>query len=378
MWSLNMQNRHLSSFARQLAMAAFAVSLASFSAAATAQQSLLPAGVVTASSLGEPELKTVRDAIAPQVALLSGAADKIGKARDMLLSPIATGPGNPTPSVPFRLRYAEELAKALEPVIAGTNQMAKINALVIAGELGTGEAARLVSTARKDTDASVRFQAADATKQIVDIFAKARGSALLDADEARKLLDDTMKAMASEKDPLVIDAMFATFETALASQALQESALKAISDSANALVRTTGNAAIDTRLVECMQRVSTTLQDLLNRGGQMTAASKISAADFGGSVLWHTSRAIQSKAIPGGEAGKTQRDAYARMARGAENLVILAGKSLSPGTNFASKGVDAKIRQGNNQGDAASVQDASDLMAMLGSQPFGVGAARYK
>jgi hypothetical protein len=365
---LNRLNRHT----RFVAAGVFAWALVT---GAVAQPALLPANLVQAGSLAPDQVASIAAAIKPHVEALSGPADAIGAARRQLLSPLAAT-GNP--SVPFRLRYAEEVSKQLAPVLSGSNQMAKINALVIAGELSTSDAARLLATSRKDTDPSVRFQAADAGRAILATYANSRGSTLLADDDARSLVSDIAKAIASEKDPLVQDALLASLEAALPSTKLQEAAAKSLADAANTIARNASKSAADTRLLEAFERVANTMSDLLIRqGNAMVAPVKIAIGDFAASSLWHTKQAIAAKAVPGG-ADQPLRDAYSRLAQSSENLILRAGTSLDPTLKVSPKNTGSKVGQGNTQGDASFVADANELIAVVTTPPFGVNASRYK
>ncbi len=368
MCALNRLNRHT----RFVAAGVFAWALVS---AAVAQPALLPANIVQAGAVAPDQVAAIAAAIKPHVEALSGPTDAIGAARRQLLSPLAAS-GNP--SVPFRLRYAEEVSKQLAPLLNGNNQMAKINALVIAGELSTSDAVRLLAKPRTDADPSVRFQAADAGRAILSTYANARGSTLLGDDDARTLVNDIAKAISAEKDPLVQDALLASLEAALPSQKLQELAAKSLADAANAIARAADKSAADTRLLEAFQRVADTMSDLLNRQGTtMPAPMKVSIGDFGASTLWHTKQAIAAKAVPGG-ANQPLRDAYSRLAQSSENLILRAGNSLGPTFKGSPKNMGTKVAQGNNQGDAAFVADANELIALVTAAPFSVNAARYK
>jgi hypothetical protein len=366
---LNRLNRHT----RFVAAGVFAFALGS---TVFAQPALLPANVVQAQAVGADQVAAIAAAIKPHVEALAGPAENISQARRQLLSPLTA---TAAPSVPFRLRYAEEMSKQLAPVLAGSNQMAKINALVIAGELATSDAARLLGNARKDTDPSVRFQAADAGRAILTTYANARGGTLLSDDDARALVSDAAKAIAAEKDPLVQDALLASLEAAMSTAKLQEQAGKSLADAANGIARASDKAAADTRLLEAMERVANTLSDLLIRQGTtLGAPTKTAIGDFAASCLWHAKQAIGAKAVPGG-ADQPLRAAYSRLAQSSENLIIRAGSSLGPNFKMTPKNTGTKIAQGNNPGDAAFVADANELIAAVTAQPFvGVTAARYK
>lgn len=374
MCALNRLTRHTRSVSGLLAAGVIALALTT---AAHAQPSLLPPNIVTATSLSSDDLSAINKAIKPHVDALSGPADKLSDARKQLLSPLVAANN---PSVPFRLRYAEELSKALTPALSGTNQMAKINALVIAGELGTADAARLVNAARKDADPSVRFQAADASRGILTTYVNSRGGTLLGDDDARSFVNETAKAFAGEKDPLVLDALLGALETALANAKLQDVAAKGLADGANGIARTAAASAADLRLLEGLQRVCNTAVDLLNRQGQsMSAPARSSIADFAASCLWHIRQAINGKAVPAGAGGATLRESYARLAGSCENIIILTATSLAPTTKFTPKGLEANLKQGNNQGDAAFMASANELIAAVTAQPFvGIQATRYK
>lgn len=365
---LNRLNRHT----RFVAAGVFAWALVT---AAVAQPSLLPANLVQAGSLAPDQVAAIAAAVKPHIEALSGPADAIGSARRQLLSPLAA---SNNPSVPFRLRYAEEVSKQLAAVLSGSNQMAKINALVIAGELSTSDAARVIANSRKDTDPSVRFQAADAGRAILSTYANSRSSPLLGDDDARSLVNEIAKAVASEKDPLVQDALLASLEAALPSTKLQEAAAKGLADAANNIARGASKSAADTRLLEAFERVANTMSDLLIRqGNSMVAPVKVAIGDFGASSLWHTRQAISAKAVPGG-ADQPIRDAYARLAQSSENLILRAGASLDPTLKVAPKNTGAKVSQGNTSGDASFVADANELIGVVTAAPFGVNASRYK
>lgn len=142
---------------------------------------------------------------ANKAGLTGGDAAAIEKSRKALLNPLMVGP-NAAVAPAFRVEYAGKLGSTLEAMATDTkSDHAAINAAVIAGELGTREGLRILTTSLKDSRPAVRAAAAAGYRS--SLVTARRGQPAFAARDAVTAVADLKAALEAEKDPFVADSI---------------------------------------------------------------------------------------------------------------------------------------------------------------------------
>lgn len=360
----------------RVALLGLCASLA-FACLAPAQDSPgeLPAALRTGSvtAAQQPELDNF---IAQHVQGLSGSPEAIRTARATLLRQLS-----PDASVSFRLRYADSLGKSLRPILENpqATELARVNVLVIAGEIATAASAELIGVARTSPQPSVRYQAADATRAIFEKQLEAGAAATIDTTVLQNLVQGQVRALRDEKDPLVIDAGLGALFAAVQVDALRTPAVEGLAAVVVGLVRTSADRPADTIVQQALTRTATNLRnDLAQRGRGYTPEALRAAATLGGSVVWHVQRVVRAKAIPTDQATATQRDALARLTNAGEGLALFSGTLMAPTFSRATSTMAEKLRAATAQGDAGLIADADEFLRALLADPFRLPADSFR
>jgi hypothetical protein len=175
-----------------IAAAILAARIFDGSAVAQAPPPPLSTLVITAVDLsGDPE-NQVKQYVAYWANLLvtSTRPEDVEKARTQLIEPLNRL--NVTPSLDFRGVYSKLLIPDLEKAIAGSNPHAAVNALIIASQIGTDNAMRLLLNQCDKTSQPVwqlRLQAAFGAKNMLDKSQALKFAASKNLDWAKRLRD---------------------------------------------------------------------------------------------------------------------------------------------------------------------------------------------
>lgn len=341
----------------------------------------LPGEIRGAAQVGAAQQEAITKYIEDRIGGLTGPNDKIRETRAALLRQLSPGA-----SVSFRLRYADALGKKLKPILqqpeAAKSELAQVNVLVIAGELATGDSVELINAGRKSQMASVRFQAAYASRQVFEragASAGAGAAATIDPALLRSLLDGVAKSVAGETDALVVDAGFAALMSAVQVESIRNDAAVALANTVNAWAKAQAGTASDETIREGLTRTATDLRNYLSQQGKnMSGDAQKASAELGGSLIWHARRVVKAQGLELGDAGKDGRDSFAKLVSSAESLSLFAGTLLSPSFRPAQSGLADAIRAGTSQGDATFITSADALLATLTKPPFGVAATKFQ
>ncbi len=178
-----------------------ALALALFPSPSPAQPCDLPPAVVEAATLSGDQEKQIRDCVATNIRLLeSDDVNDTKKGRDGLLKPVQ----NPLSSVAFRLAYSAAAAPELERVAEDPSEPKAIRALIVAGALGTTQAANVLDRFRQDARLGVRFSAVASYRRL--FLAIHGASPAMAPGDALRVVDGLAQQLSAEQDPDVFDA----------------------------------------------------------------------------------------------------------------------------------------------------------------------------
>lgn len=161
----------------------------------------LPDSVPTSQQLTEAQQEEISRLVGSTKAGLAGEPAAVRRARAALQQPLRVR----GVSVDFRTRYTDALVPVLKPLVVSEKDAVAINALRLAGDLGTKQGLDLLVPALADKRASVRAAAALACAAA---FHAARvEQPALSPSQVTPVLETLRRAIVSEKDPAVQDAV---------------------------------------------------------------------------------------------------------------------------------------------------------------------------
>jgi hypothetical protein len=284
--------------------------------------------------------------------------DAIRRGRSSLLEYVSP---QTAPSVSFRLAYAKVLAPELEKLL-GKGEMAQVNALMVAGELGADVSLRLLEAGRKSPLASVRFSAAQAAERAIMIYRQGQSinATALSEPSVKELLAAQGQVLKTESDNLVIDKAMSALTAAVGVNTLREDAIKLLDEGLAELVKKHANKALPESLLEGMARTCSELrQALLALGANMPQGVSAASGGVAVSVVCANISAIKAQAVAVGEGGASIRTHIAAAAGAAESL----GNFVTQ--NARGFELNAKIRKGTNADDAAFVASGQDFIKLM-------------
>ena len=351
-------NRGLWSLAR---VAALAAGLA-MGGQSLAQVNSLPAGLIKQAGAvdagGEGQIQQF--AKTPLEQLGGEDPDAIRRGRSTLLDNVSPQTG---PSVSFRLAYAKVLVPELEKLMA-KGEMAQVNALMVAGELGADSSLRLLEQGRKSTLASVRFSAAQAAERAIVIYrqGQAVNATALSERAVKDLLAAQGTVLKTESDHLVADKAMSVLTAAVSVNSLREDAIKQLDEGLAELVKKHAGKALPEPVLEGMARTAAELRQALlavGGGNAMPQAVSTGSAGVAVSIACANISSIKAKAVAVGAAGDGIRTHIGAAAGAAESL----GNFVTQ--NASGFGLSDKVRKGTNADDAAFVASAQDFIKLM-------------
>lgn len=294
----------------------------------------------------------------------SKEADKVKQAQEVMSGRRALiEPLNAQASVPFRLTYAEKLEPRLRALIQNGNEMQQVNALVISAELGTNRTLGLIALGRTNAAPSIRFQAAAATRRLLDSLANVQSRAIND-DDLKRLLQDTGNAMAAEKDPQVIAGQIAALAAGLSISSIRANAAQELSDAVANIACVQKTDPLHPRILEAVAAATGNLRDqILNAGANVPAALTKATADVATSCLVHTRGVVSGQKLsPSKSDTAAGRAEYADFGGLASGVLQLTGQSAVPKVAIPPHALTPDINANNVQKDAAVVNAINELV----------------
>ncbi|HYE01675.1 MAG TPA: hypothetical protein VD963_00425 [Phycisphaerales bacterium] len=176
-------------------------------AAALAQRDL-PPEIVRGSDLSAVQTQQLGAYVAQHAPGLSGDQVQVKRARLALLAPLKES----QVSISFRLAYARALVPVLEPLLKHQNDLVAVNALQIAGELGTPDSPVLLAQGLTDGRAPVRYGAAFGHRRLFEVLAS--GTPALTPKQAIDAAGAVARVLAGETDAHVMEGCERALEAA--------------------------------------------------------------------------------------------------------------------------------------------------------------------
>jgi len=325
---------------------------------------LTPAQVTTVTVYVEAHSKNLGDAAKPQAI----RADRLE-----LLQPL------PEAGTPFRIKYGELLGPKLLALVndPGQTELVVINALVIAGDLGTQQALDVLNLGAKSAKPAVRYQAAYGLLRTFETAAPNKTPAMRD-DQFERAIAGTTERITNEKDPLVLDALVRALLTAANNERFRDRAVsvlsKSIGETVKSLAGNPGHKTLTEPQLDTLIRTTAGVRDILTAANQRPVPAQVAkdAAELAGRLIAHMVKAVEGKQIAMLPPDPI-RDRYSQLATAAETVVVFSGTTLQPGGNFPNKDLGRTLKQATVQDDAKFALDGRTIAGsdgMLSKSPF--------
>lgn len=357
-------------------LAALCLVAAAFWVSPSAHAQSLPASLIQSLQLSAEDAAQVAAYVEQNSAKLgSKDPEAIRKDRAALLAPLS----DPGISTSFRQQYSRVVLPKLEPLAADQDELTVINALVIAGDLGTDGAADLVMAKLGASNASIRYQSSYAFQRL---FGTMSGSgATLKSSKAQAIVAAIEPALARESDPLVVDGLIRAGLAAAQIDSIRSEAVAAVAGGTSKLLQSKRAVAESDQLVAAALRAGSGITEVLaNPAATVRTDSVKAAAGLGGDMMAYVSRAITAKGVPLTNADAkprpgevTARELHAQVALSGETLVLLCGKTLNATFDAPNRKSGEKLRVGTVKGDAEFLVEIGTVVGndgILAGEPF--------
>lgn len=303
--------------------------------------------------------------IADQSPGLSGKAAEIKVSKNRLSAPLA----NPAISESFRREYGLQLLPVVTPLVTSDKEEIAINALRLAGLMGTKAGLDLAMKGLDDKRQSVRVMAAMSVGLSLST-GRAKDRAALSSRNAIDGLTALNDKMVAEQDPRVLDAMVLALDAAM--KVKQEDLPDVRTKATVFLLAGTKRVAerqdvpaLDMALSHAVKAIG---EAMLDAGAdKLPAASVTEAACVAGDVVAAVQRRLDASPT------EAERSALGLIAQQCERIVQQAATSL--GTKAPVYNFDELIHESK---DADFKAAAQRLYRDLSVEPFGCKPAdRY-
>ncbi|MEM9373716.1 MAG: HEAT repeat domain-containing protein [Planctomycetota bacterium] len=183
----------------------------------------LPASVVESASTGSAELDAIDSYLAAlREDALDGDGADAAAARAALVEPLREN----RPSVSFRQAYARAAADLIEELLETDDPAARLAGLRMAGNLGTGESARIITEALRDPNDGFRVFAAVQARRVFEVSSQ-HGPALTDS-QSSGLADAVADTLAETRDRVATEAYIRALGTAAQSRPREMAGCRAL------------------------------------------------------------------------------------------------------------------------------------------------------
>lgn len=280
----------------------------------------IPDQTVTSRALSESDRNAIRACVTSNRDALSAEYDLIRRARQALLAPLRTS----GVSIPFRVAYSAEVQPVLAPLVRSDRDDVAINALRIAGELGTEDGARLCTAALSDKRPGVRMMAAAGLARTFNIL---QNDATLTAQQITRLLSDLAGAVRAEADPLVLDGLAMTYESVFAlpttTSELAQARARALQDAATEFGKRAREGKLGADAAPALLRISLALRDPVTQAPPPEGVLR-EITGLGGDLLAHVLRRLNAR-----DVSEAERAQLAVLVGQSENLIAFAGRQMN-------------------------------------------------
>ena len=326
----------------------------------------IPDDVARSRSISESDRSLIRDCVNNNRAALGAEYDAVRRARVAMLAPLRVS----GVSIEFRAAYSAEAELAIAPLVRSERDDVAINALRIAGELGTEQGARLCAAALADKRPGVRMMAAAGLGRTFSIL---QSDATMTAQQILRVLSDMAQAARTEPDPLVLDGLAMTYEAAFglptSTSELAQARNRALLDAA-----TEFGGARDGKLgpeaVPAMLRISLALREPVLNSPPPPANVLREVSGMAGDFLAHVLRRTSAR-----DVGETERAHLGVLVAQSENLVSFAARGLNAA--YAPRNLSELVASGRDTDFARRALDVIGAEGELTKQPFGHPRDRF-
>lgn len=328
----------------------------------------LPEQTVAARAPGDIDTAAVRACIDANASDLKGDYDAIRQARQNILTPLRAQ----NVSVFFRLAYSDALRATLTPLVKDANEDVAINALRIAGELGTTDGANLCVSALDDKRPGVRMMAASG---LARTFAVLWTTPTIQTQPFAGIETRLSAALTKEKDPEVLDGF------AMAYEAGAQIPNSVVGDARNITLRSAamkfGQIAqqkdVSAAHNPALLRVSKAMLDTLTQAvgePKLPQDTLREIGGFGGDLLAYALRRLRA-----GNVGDSERQQLAVLVGQAQNLVSVSGSQL--GMAPKAYRLNAIVAEGNDAQYTPAVMNVIGAEGDLVKPPFSLRKERF-
>lgn len=354
-------------------------------AAADAQQTQIQPSTISADTISPSQQQEITAFVTEHLARLTSTDPKdVREGRRALLEPL----GSPEIKVAFRLAYAERLIPELRRLAQSpAGKDGAIAAIVIAGDLATGDAIDLLTQSLASAREDVRHQAAYGLRRSFEAIA--RTPAAVAVDSPRRAVRALRDRFAQEPNELVLLADVNALLAALAVEVpgfepLRTDASGAIARGLAETIRAREGKMDDAALLGVLLRAASTRDVVARSGARLQRESLQDAGTVGGELVAFVIRAVAQgerrmalapvnpQQIRPGQTPPI-RELFAQAAQAGETLILLAGQQMQPGFVEQPIGLGDKLRVGTRSGDATFIADAEKLVGpggVLSRPPF--------
>ncbi len=348
-------------------------------ALAPGQVLVFPEEARTRADLSEADRQKVRDYIkAGSANLRSDQAALVRTDRNLLIEPLM----KPDTSAAVRLVYRDELAAKLREMAGTSDEFAQINAMIIAGEIGTFETTRVLLTGLDAKLATVRYQASYGLRRTFESLAA--GPQGIAPEEAQSLVPDIQRKLTAEAAEHVVDGLARALlaGAGVGASGYQRFAGACVSGACKGLGERAdlkGSAALGPAMTDALADTCNRIREqLLSRAAHLTNQPLIDAAEFAGKVLSHAARVAGSR---GGLPAAPARARYTAATASAESLVPLIGRALD--ANFAAAVPQASqhLKAATTAEDAKFADEVARIAGpggILAAAPFNIPTDRFR
>jgi hypothetical protein len=294
----------------------------------------------------------------------------VEQARKQVLGPLTS---SSTPSVSFRLAYDSALLPMLRTAAAGENEHSAINALVIAGELGTVGGINLLTQMLADPRPAVRMAAAAGLGRTMALMGEKGTKAPVERDIAGAV-SSLNKRIASETDPMVLLGLVSAMCEGTNIPATDDMPAVAGDTLASLAMSVGDRASLNSDGVELsMMRAAQAMISALTKGRdkpRMDRETNVFMARFAGDAL-----ALARKRVVAGLKSDAERAMYADLVKRAENILSLV--SVDGSKPAPDQSLGESLAQGNDKDFQARVELMIGSGGVLTKSPFNFPVSRF-
>jgi hypothetical protein len=330
----------------------------------------LPTAVTSAIVIQAPDEASIAEFVAQNTRNLSSKeaaarqADKVAVLSN--LEPLKT------PSTAFRIAYSRALKPALTRAMQA-GQEGAIVALAIAGELATLDALELIRQGMASPNPMIRHQAAGlSSRSVLRIALHAGDNPSISKAEVDRLITALKDGALAEHDEIVLDAWVNSLAKAGENPECRTMAYAALEEVIEAQARLPAGRLTPLRRQAMLRAMDEVFKQVSAAGVTLDARAGRSLARMCGLSLARVMAEARAQRIIEGEA-EPERRVWAGLAGACENVLVFAGRSLSPGFAGPVPAAAARLREGTRGGDADFLIAAEAICGangMLSKAPF--------